>query len=129
MQPTKIYVKPLLNVLKQFPIKGMAHITGGGLLENIPRVLPDNLKACLDTSTWQWPKIFTWLQEQGSIAEDEMYRTFNCGVGMVLIVAKEHVESILALLAKHQEDAFVIGEMCEMTDSNKRVQLCPCPAN
>ncbi len=88
MAPTRIYVKPLLALMKSITVKGMAHITGGGLLENVPRVLPENVVAQLDGKAWHTPALFDWLREMGNIAPQEMYRTFNCGIGMVVIVAK-----------------------------------------
>ncbi len=87
MAPTRIYVKPLLALMQSLTIKGMAHITGGGITENVPRVLPENVVAEIDSTSWQMPKLFHWLREQGGVAEQEMYRTFNCGIGMVVIVS------------------------------------------
>lgn len=88
IEPTKIYVKSVLSLIEKFPIHAISHITGGGLLENIPRVLPKNLAAKLDSNSWQLPNIFNWLQEQGNIDIMEMYRVFNCGVGMVIVLPK-----------------------------------------
>ncbi len=87
MAPTRLYVKPLLSLMQAMTVKGMAHITGGGITENVPRVLPDNVVADIDSTTWQMPKLFDWLREGGNVAQQEMYRTFNCGIGMVVIVA------------------------------------------
>ena len=87
LAPTRIYVKPLLELMGELPVKGMAHITGGGLLENMPRVLPENLTAVIQKSSWTMPPLFAWLQQEGNVAEKEMHRTFNCGIGMVVIVA------------------------------------------
>ena len=89
MAPTRIYVKPLLALMQTLTVKGMAHITGGGLLENVPRVLPENVVAQLDGKAWHTPALFDWLREMGNVAPQEMYRTFNCGIGMVVIVDKE----------------------------------------
>jgi len=112
LAPTRIYVKPVLALLEQLPIKAMAHITGGGLIENLPRVFDEaQLAAHIDTASWQWPAVFRWLQEQGQVATPEMYRTFNCGVGMVLVVAPEHVDTAIALLNEHGEQAWRLGEM------------------
>ncbi|TFH09305.1 MAG: phosphoribosylformylglycinamidine cyclo-ligase [Nitrosomonadales bacterium] len=109
MEPTRIYVKPLLELLKHFPVKGMAHITGGGLLENIPRILPEGLTAALQKSTWRMPEFFRWLQQQGKIADREMYRVFNCGIGMVLIISNEHVEVVMETLHTAGEIVWRIG--------------------
>jgi phosphoribosylformylglycinamidine cyclo-ligase len=109
MEPTRIYVKPLLKLIAALPVKGMAHITGGGLSENIPRVLPQNVTAELRRGSWPVPPLFDWMREQGNIPEDEMLRTFNCGIGMVVIVAAEDVERATALLAAEGEQVFRIG--------------------
>lgn len=109
MEPTRIYVKPLLKLIDALPVKGMAHITGGGLTENIPRVLPEGVTAELKRGSWTIPPLFGWMQEQGNIAEDEMLRTFNCGIGMAIIVAAEDAERATALLAAEGEQVFRIG--------------------
>jgi phosphoribosylformylglycinamidine cyclo-ligase len=109
MAPTRIYVKPLLALMQKIKIKGMAHITGGGLLENIPRVLPENVAAVLDGTSWHTPKLFDWLREQGNVAQQEMYRTFNCGIGMVMIVDESDVATALNQLKAAGETAWVIG--------------------
>ena len=109
MEPTRIYVKPLLKLIEALPVKGMAHITGGGLTENIPRVLPENVTAELQRGSWPTPPLFGWMQQQGNIAEDEMLRTFNCGIGMAVIVAAEDAERATALLAAEGEQVFRIG--------------------
>ena len=111
MAPTRIYVKPLLKLLATMPIKGMAHITGGGITENIPRVLPQGLTAEIQAGSWTMPPLFTWLQAQGNVADDEMYRTFNCGIGMAVIVAKEHAEAAKALLTAEGEQVWAIGHI------------------
>ena len=109
MAPTRIYVKPLLALMQHITIKGMAHITGGGLLENVPRVLPANVTAMLDGKSWHTPKLFEWLREQGNVAQQEMYRTFNCGIGMVVIVAKDQADAALSHLQQAGERVSVIG--------------------
>ena len=109
MAPTRIYVKPLLALMQSMTIKGMAHITGGGITENVPRVLPANVVAAIDSHAWQMPKLFHWLQEQGNVAPQEMYRTFNCGIGMVIIVAAHDVEQTCAQLNAAGEIAWEIG--------------------
>lgn len=113
MAPTRIYVKPLLALMQSLPVKGMAHITGGGLTENVPRVLPENVTAVLEKSAWQRPKLFDWLQAEGNVADDEMHRVFNCGIGMVVIVAQEHLAAALQQLEAAGEKAWKIGEIRE----------------
>lgn len=111
LQPTKIYAKPLLELMQVLPIHALAHITGGGLVENIPRVLPPGFCAKIDSTCWQPPAIFQWLQTQGNIAEAEMYRTFNLGVGMVVCVGEENANTALELLQASGETAWPIGEV------------------
>ncbi|MDF3054866.1 MAG: hypothetical protein K0Q74_773 [Gammaproteobacteria bacterium] len=111
LTPTRIYVKPLLALLAEVDVHAMAHITGGGLLENLPRVMPDHTQAKLDTQSWQRPEIFDWLQANGQIADHEMYRTFNCGIGMAIVVARSDVMQTLSLLHAAGETAREIGVM------------------
>ena len=111
MAPTRIYVKPLLALMAALPVKGMAHITGGGLTENVPRVLPAAVKAVIEQSKWQRPKLFDWLQKEGNVAESEMHRVFNCGIGMVVVVARENVVQALQLLNDAGEKAVEIGSI------------------
>ena len=109
MAPTRIYVKPLLALMQQVKVKGMAHITGGGLLENIPRVLPQNVVAQLDGQSWQMPKLFEWLRTMGNVEQHEMYRTFNCGIGMAVIVGSNDVPAAIGHLEASGESVSVIG--------------------
>jgi phosphoribosylformylglycinamidine cyclo-ligase len=111
LAPTRIYVKSLLNLLNTQPgvVKGMAHITGGGLTENIPRILGESLTAILDRSCWTLPPLFQWLQQAGNVADDEMHRVFNCGIGMVVIVAAEHAAAATTALEASGETVFNIG--------------------
>ena len=111
MEPTRIYVKPMLALMAELPVKGMAHITGGGLTENVPRVLPANVKAVIDQSAWQRPKLFQWLQSAGNVTESEMHRVFNCGIGMCVVVAKENVQQAMTLLRASGEEAVEIGRI------------------
>lgn len=111
MMPTRIYVKPLLELMKQLPIKGIAHITGGGLIENIPRILPHDLTATLHKNSWTMPSLFHWLQQHGNVTDDEMHRVFNCGIGMVLIVAPAHANEAIEILQRCGETAWKIGEI------------------
>ena len=112
LEPTRIYVRSLLPLAQQGHIKGLAHITGGGLLENIPRVLPDNCHAIVDTGRWELPHIFALLQEGGSVAAEEMARTFNCGIGMAVIVGRDEGDSVAAAL-EGAEEVFEIGRIEE----------------
>ena len=111
MAPTKIYVKSLLKLLTALPVKGMAHITGGGLTENVPRVLPEGLTAEIQKNSWTLPPLFQWLQTQGNISDFEMHKTFNCGIGMVIIVDKAHALEASQLLASSGEQVFTLGRI------------------
>ena len=111
MAPTRIYVKPLLKLLAALPVKGMAHITGGGLTGNVPRVLPENLTAEIDSKSWTMPPLFQWLQAQGNVTHDEMYRTFNCGIGMVVIVSAADAARAQNLLNAEGEQVWRIGSI------------------
>ena len=123
MAPTKIYVKTLLGLIAQTPVHALAHITGGGLLENIPRVLPDSTKAVIDTKAWKRPAVFDWLQSGGNIDEQEMHRTLNCGVGMVICVPPESVQTAMDFLDANGEDAFILGKIEASQVSEEQVQL------
>ncbi|GIK23954.1 MAG: phosphoribosylformylglycinamidine cyclo-ligase [Betaproteobacteria bacterium] len=112
MAPTRIYVKPLLALMEALPVKGLAHITGGGLLDNVPRILGESLTATLDSKAWTRPKLFDWLQEQGQVADAEMHRVFNCGIGMVVVVSQAHEEQALRMLREAGETAWSIGMIC-----------------
>jgi phosphoribosylformylglycinamidine cyclo-ligase len=109
LAPTRIYVKPVLHLLRSIRVKGMAHITGGGLVENVPRVLAENLTARIDRRAWTMPSLFEWLQDEGKVADDEMWRVFNCGIGMVLIVDAGDADRALKTLADSGETAWRIG--------------------
>jgi len=111
MAPTRIYVKSLLKLIEAMQVKGMAHITGGGITENIPRVLPEGLTAEIQASSWELPPLFQWLQAQGNIVPSEMYKTFNCGIGMAIIMAKEDAAAAKALLEAAGETVFEIGHI------------------
>jgi phosphoribosylformylglycinamidine cyclo-ligase len=109
MEPTRIYVKPVLKLMAAAPVKGLAHITGGGLIGNVPRMLPQGMRAVLRKKMWPRPELFTWLQKNGNVAEDEMYRVFNCGIGMVIAVARENVAAATILLKGEGELVYEIG--------------------
>jgi len=123
LAPTRIYVKSLLALADQLQIKAMAHITGGGITENVPRVLPESSNAVIDTESWQWPAVFSWLQEQGNVETQEMYRTFNCGVGMILAVAADQAEAAVKVLQDLGETAWVIGQIEAGTETSPQVVL------
>jgi phosphoribosylformylglycinamidine cyclo-ligase len=111
MAPTKLYVKSILQLLEAMPVKGMAHITGGGITENVPRVLPEGLTAEINAKSWELPPLFKWLQAQGNIANLEMYKTFNCGIGMAVIVSPENAEKAKEMLALAGETVYQIGKI------------------
>ncbi|MBT8567296.1 phosphoribosylformylglycinamidine cyclo-ligase [Polynucleobacter paneuropaeus] len=114
MAPTEIYVKPLLKLIDELNVKGMAHITGGGLVDNVPRVLPENIQAVLHRDSWQMPALFRWLQMKGGVADAEMVRVFNCGIGMVVIISPEQADAAIQSLAKQGLKAWVVGEVREL---------------
>jgi len=111
LEPTRIYVKPLLALMREFPVKGMAHITGGGLVENLPRVLPETVRALITRSSWTMPPLFEWLQREGGVADEEMQRVFNCGIGMVVVVAAEHADAVVRALSGAGETTYRIGRI------------------
>ena len=111
MMPTRIYVRPVLQLMRKVNVKGMAHITGGGLLENVPRVLPEGAVAELEKAAWPRPKLFDWLQAEGNVAENEMHRVFNCGIGMVIVVAAADAGPALAELRAGGEAVHRIGRI------------------
>ena len=123
MAPTRIYVKPLLALMQSLQVKGMAHITGGGLTENVPRVLPQNVTAVLDSKSWPTPKLFDWLREQGNVAPQEMYRTFNCGIGMVVIVSAQDAAAALSQLKASGENAWIIGSVRARSGDEVQTQV------
>lgn len=123
LTPTRIYVRSILNLLKDFSINGIAHITGGGLLENIPRVLPKGCQAHIYTNRWERPNLFTELQKAGNVERDEMYRTFNMGIGMVLAVAENQAEEIIDRLKGLGETAWIIGDVATCGAGEERVEL------
>ena len=111
MAPTRIYVKQVLATMEKVTIKGMAHITGGGLLENVPRVLPENTVAEIEKAAWPRPKLFTWLQQEGNVDEKEMHRTFNCGIGLVIVVAAADADAAMAELQAQGETVYRLGHI------------------
>ena len=122
LAPTRIYVKSVLELIDKVDIHAIAHLTGGGFWENIPRVLPENTQAVIDESSWQWPEVFNWLQTAGNVSRHEMYRTFNCGVGMIIALPEAEVENALALLNANGEKAWKIG-VIKASDAEQRVVI------
>lgn len=120
LAPTRIYVKPLLKLMQTLPVKAMAHITGGGLTENIPRMFPENVKAVIDRKSWTAPSVFEWLQREGNVDAAEMARTFNCGIGMIVVVAKQDAERAATLLRDAGETVFVVGEIHARNGNEKQ---------
>ena len=111
LEPTRIYVKPVLALIRQVRVKGLAHITGGGLAENLPRVIPETLKAAISRSAWKLPPLFAWLQREGRVADEEMLRVFNCGIGMAVIVAADSAEAARGALTAEGETVFRLGRI------------------
>jgi phosphoribosylformylglycinamidine cyclo-ligase len=109
LAPTRIYVRSVRALLADSAVKGIAHITGGGIVENVPRVLPDTVTAVLDRSTWTLPPVFAWLQERGNVEDAEMHRVFNCGIGMVLVVSAGDAEGAVTRLRALGENAWIVG--------------------
>ena len=121
--PTRLYVKPILAALEKFTIKGMAHITGGGITENVPRILPENTVAQIDAKAWELPKLFQWLQQAGNVETQEMYRTFNCGIGMVVVIAKEDADAVQAFLTEQGETVYRLGKIRERNGDEHQTQV------
>lgn len=123
MAPTRIYVKSLLALMAAMPVRGLAHITGGGLTGNVPRILPEHLSATIEAGSWAMPPLFGWLQEQGGITDAEMHRTFNCGIGMVVIVAAEHAEAAVRQLTDTGEMVYRIGKIDKRGDDEAQTVI------
>ncbi len=123
LEPTKIYIKSALKMIAEHDIHAISHITGGGFWENIPRVLPEGTKAVVDGNSWEWPAIFSWLQEKGNVETHEMYRTFNCGVGLIVALPKEQASAAVELLKAEGENAWVIGEIASAEAGEEQVEI------
>lgn len=119
LEPTRIYVNTIAKLIEEIEIKALAHITGGGITENLQRVLPENVNACITLSSWERPTIFNWLQAEGNIASDEMLRTFNCGIGMIICIPPESAKDALHLLKNTGEHGYLIGEIITNSSSDK----------
>ena len=109
LEPTRIYVKPLLKLAATLPVKALAHITGGGIVGNVPRVLPPGTQARIESTAWPRPELFRWLQQEGGVSETEMWRVFNCGIGMVVVVASDDAAAAKAFLERQGERVYSIG--------------------
>jgi len=123
MMPTRIYVKSILKLLSLVKVNAMAHITGGGITENIPRVLPNNLKATLDRKKWEMPRLFDWLKENGNLSELELYRTFNCGIGMVIIINRKDQDQALKILNDCGEKSYLIGVIKSRLNDESQIEI------
>ncbi|GAM57330.1 phosphoribosylformylglycinamidine cyclo-ligase [Vibrio ishigakensis] len=123
LEPTKIYIKSALKMIEKHDIHAISHITGGGFWENIPRVLPEGTKAVIDGNSWQWPTVFNWLQENGNVTTHEMYRTFNCGVGLIVALPQDQAEAAVELLKAEGENAWVIGQIAQATAEEEQVEI------
>ncbi len=124
LEPTRIYVKPLLELNQTVEIHSLCHVTGGGLLENLPRVMPEHTKANIDPSRWSRPAVFDWLEQQGNITSSEMYRTFNCGIGMVIVVAAKDKLKAIELLEQNGEVVYQLGNIESSAQKQPRVEIC-----
>ena len=123
LAPTKIYVKPLLNLIKKLEVKALAHITGGGLTENIPRVLPPHLAVEINLSSWQKPDIFSWLQTAGNLTDQEMFKTFNCGIGMILILSQENKVQAFEILKLMDQESIELGMVSQREKDDPQVKF------
>ncbi len=123
LAPTRLYVRSVLGLIRALPVKGLAHITGGGLVGNVPRVLPDGLGVRIHRDAWPRPRLFSWLQQAGAITEEEMWRVFNCGIGMVVIVDAAHASEATALLEAAGERVWRIGEVCAGSPGGQQVEI------
>ncbi len=123
LEPTKIYVKTVKKLKEEFKIKAMAHITGGGLLENVPRVLPSGCGALLDSSAWPYPPVMELIQKQGRVDRDEMLRTFNCGIGFVLVVSKKDCDDVVRRIRRMREKAYILGHITEKKKGESTVSI------
>jgi len=119
LAPTRIYVKSVLALLEKVKVEAISHITGGGFWENIPRVLPDDAKVVVEENSWEWPVVFDWLQENGNVTRHEMYRTFNCGVGLIIVVDEKDVDETIEILTAGGEKAWLLGHIEQRNDGEQ----------
>jgi len=123
LEPTRIYVKALLDMLNKLPVHGLAHITGGGLTENLPRVMPESTVATIDANSWEMPEVFNWLQHNGNITNEEMWRTFNCGIGMVVILPEADAGAAVDMMKQHDIQAWKIGQIESGSNQEPSVEI------
>ena len=123
LEPTRIYVKPVLKLIRSVPVKGLAHVTGGGLVENVPRVLPGHLAARIERTAWTLPPLFQWLKKEGNIADAELYRVFNCGIGMVVMVSEANASRAMRVLKAAGESAWRIGRVVHRSRNGPQVVI------
>lgn len=123
LDPTRIYVRTILDLVKKFEIKSIAHITGSGLIENIPRVIPDKFSVVLDSKSWKLPTIIRIIKEKGNVDDMEMYRTFNCGIGMAIVISKRDCSKVISTLERSKEKAYVIGEIVKSKKGMSSVEV------
>ncbi len=123
LEPTRIYVKSVLKMLETCDAHAISHITGGGFWENIPRVLPEGTKAVIDGNSWEWPAIFKWLQENGNVTQHEMYRTFNCGVGLIIALPAEQAQQAIDILNQEGENAWLLGNIANAAADEEQVEI------
>ena len=123
MTPTKIYVQTILKLLKKIKIKGIIHITGGGIVENVPRVLPKNCKAIIETDSWLKPKVYYEIFKDNLISIKERFKVFNCGIGMAIIIDKKDIKTAMSFLKKNNERCFLIGEIRKRNKNDKAIEL------
>ncbi|MDO6708465.1 MULTISPECIES: phosphoribosylformylglycinamidine cyclo-ligase [unclassified Photobacterium] len=123
LEPTRIYVKPVLKLMESCELHAISHITGGGFWENIPRVLPQNTKAVIDGKSWEWPAVFNWLQQAGNVDTREMYRTFNCGVGLVIALPQDQATKAVELLTAEGENAWLLGSIADAAEGEAQVEI------
>ncbi|KDM91231.1 phosphoribosylformylglycinamidine cyclo-ligase [Photobacterium galatheae] len=123
LEPTRIYVKSVLKLMESCELHAISHITGGGFWENIPRVLPENTKAVIDGNSWEWPAVFNWLQQAGNVETHEMYRTFNCGVGLVIALPQAQAAQAVELLNAEGENAWLLGTIAQAAEGEAQVEI------
>jgi phosphoribosylformylglycinamidine cyclo-ligase len=122
LTPTRIYARSVMNLLRDFPVYGIAHITGGGIPDNVLRIVPDRCKVRIRKGSWDIPPVFDWLQKAGNVAESEMLRTFNCGIGMIVVVPDKAADDVLQRLGGMDEKAFIIGDIVARKESSEPIE-------
>jgi phosphoribosylformylglycinamidine cyclo-ligase len=123
MKPTKIYVKSILSLIEKVNVNAMAHITGGGIIENIPRILPNQLTAKINKQSWKLPHLFEWLKDEANLDDTELYKTFNCGIGMAIIVDEKDAQEASNILRKYGEEVYIIGSIKQSDKNGRQVEI------